>query len=604
MRVSLRGLALRAAVAGLAALLAAVPARAAAPATTGTPTTTTGAGQDAPVVRTAYGPVRGETTGGLNIFRGIPYAAPPVKERRFKAPTTPKPWSQPLDATRFGPACPQTYSDLELPKGEPMSEDCLTLNVWSRSLTGKDPVIVFIHGGGFTSGTARDPWYDGAGLARRGATVVTLQYRIGPFGWLDLSKAGPEYAGSANNGLRDQMAALTWVRENIAAFGGDAHNITLSGESAGAISISALMGAPAADGLYDRAILQSGTPGTIATKKWAADVAATFTAKAGVDSPAKILTLDTEHILKAADKVYDSQFSDTAFHPVVDGKLIPQLPARRIASADGPDKPVIIGTTLDEARYWLYFLPQMSRLPRAYYQPWLNSLLGKRADAAYNAYKKERPGLTDAQIGMAMAGDVGFRMPAIRMAESLAARGVETRMYLATIPAIDLNGTMGSPHAVELPFVFGTTKAASTFVADNAANQHLSQQLQDLWVTFARGATPHTGTTTWPSYDTRHRATLILDTDLRAENDPYPRARRAWDGLSFDGSQPGLDRLTPLQYDGTNPYDLRVIGAVYGWGWIWAGAAVILAVLASLALLIRKLIRKLIRRTTAVSKIA
>ncbi|MGZ3119700.1 carboxylesterase family protein [Streptomyces sp. H62] len=379
---------------------------------------------------------------------------------------------------------------------------------------------------------------------------------------------------------------------DIADFGGDADNITLSGESAGAISISALMGAPEADDLYDRAILQSGTAGTVATRKWATGVAQTFTDEAGLDSPADVLTLDTEQVLKTADKVYESQFSDTAFHPVVDGELIPRLPAKRIASADGPDKPVIIGTTLDEARYWLDSLPELDRLPRVYYQPWLNSLLGGKADAAFDTYKKERPDLTDAQIGMALAGDVGFRMPAIRMAESLTARGVDTRMYLATVPAIDLGGIMGSPHAVELPFIFGTTKAASTFVADNAANRRLSQQVQDLWVTFAHGDKPITGNTTWPTYDIRDRSTLILDTDLRAEKDPYPLTRKAWNGLSFDGTQPGLDRLTPLQYEGTNPYDLRVIGAVYGWGWIWAGAAAVLALLAGLALLTRTIIRR------------
>jgi para-nitrobenzyl esterase len=225
-----------------------------------------GAASEAPVVGTGDGPVHGSVEDGLSVFKGVPFAAPPVGDLRFKAPTSPEPWTEPLDATNFGPACAQEYDEEEVAEGGALSEDCLTLNVWSRSLEGNDPVIVFIHGGGFTSGSASNDRYDGADLARRGATVVSIQYRLGPFGWLDLSALGPEYAEGMNNGLKDQMAALKWVRENIGAFGGDAQNVTVTGESAGAISISALMGVPEADDLYDRVIMQSGTAGTVATR--------------------------------------------------------------------------------------------------------------------------------------------------------------------------------------------------------------------------------------------------------------------------------------------------------------------------------------------------
>jgi len=555
---------------------------------------------EAPVVSTTYGPVEGVAEDGLAVFRGIPYAAPPLGELRFKAPGEPAPWSEPLSTKAFGPACAQEYSEQELPEGEPMSEDCLTLNVWTRSLDGNDPVIVFVHGGGFTSGTAGNEWYDGADLARRGATVVSIQYRIGPFGWLDLSDLGPEYALSMNNGLRDQMAALKWVRHNIAAFGGDPSNVTLSGESAGAISISALMGVPEADGLYDRAILQSGTAGTVATRQWAAGVATSFVDKAGLDSVRDVLELDTRQMLDAAAKVYESQFADTAFHPVVDGALIPRLPAERIASPDGPTAPTLIGTTLDEARYWYYFIPEARRLPLVFSKPWLTSLVGDRVDAVIDAYRTERSGLDDPELQFAMIGDVGFRMPAIRMAEAFSARGVDTRMYLATVPGIDLGGIMGSPHSVELPFVFGTTSAASTFVADSQENRLLSDQVQDLWVTFASGGEPAAAGTAWPRYDKDRRATLILDTDLRVEDDPYPATRQAWGELAFNGAEPGLDRLTPIQYEGTNRYDPRVIGAVIGWGWVWAGAATLIALVAAVVLIFRaRRRRRAVRTATA-----
>jgi para-nitrobenzyl esterase len=269
-------------------------------------------------------------------------------------------------------------------------------------------------------------------------------------------------------------------------------------------------------------------------------------------------------VLAIAGKLYESQFSDTAFHPVVDGDLLPRLPAGRIAWPDGPTKPVVIDTTLDEARYWLYYIPELLRLPRSCGQPWLESLVGDRADEIFDAYRKQRPGLTDGQVGIAIVGDVGFRMPAIRMAEAFAARGVDTRMYLATVPSIALDGALGSPHAVELPFVFGTTAAASNFVADNDANRALSDQVQNLWVSFARGGQVGSSTTTWPQYDTKNRSTLVLDTILRVENDPYPETRKVWGDMTFDGAHPGLDRITPLQFEGTNPYDLLIIAAVVG----------------------------------------
>ena len=314
--------------------------------------------------------------------------------------------------------------------------------------------MVFIHGGGFTAGSTWDPWYDGASFARRGVVLVTLQYRIGPFGWLDLSDLGPEYATSGNNGLQDQMAALRWVRENAAAFGGDPTNVTVFAESAGAISLSALLGAPAADGLYDRVILESGTAGTVATPEWSQRVYDRFVELSGVASPQELAELTTEQLLDTARHIYDTEFSDTAFHPLVDGTILPDLPMHRIASPDGPSVPVIIGTNLDEARYWLYYIPELDRLPLRYYRPWLESLVGDRADDVIADYRRERPELDQAQTGLALAGDVGFRMPAIRMAEALSDRGVPVWMYLTTVQSPEFDGRMGASHAIELPFVF------------------------------------------------------------------------------------------------------------------------------------------------------
>lgn len=550
---------------------------------------------DAPVVQTKSGPVAGAVEGGLEVFRGIPYAAPPTGPLRFMPPSPVEPWTEVRDATEFGPACPQDPDAHEMAEGTPTSEDCLTLNVWTPSTSGDAPVMVFIHGGGFTAGSTRDPWYDGASFAERGVVLVTLQYRIGPFGWLDLSDLGPEYATSGDNGLQDQIAALRWVRENAGAFGGDPSNVTLFGESAGAISISALLGAPSADGLYDRVILESGTAGTVATREWSQRVFRRFVEFSKVEAPSDVLGLSTAQVLDVARKIYDTELSDTAFHPLVDGQILPDLPMHRIASQDGPSVPIIIGTNLDEARYWLYYISQLDRLPLRFYRPWLDSLVGDRADEVIADYQGERPGLDQAQVGMAMSGDVAFRMPAIRMAEAFSARGVPVWMYLATVASPDLNGRLGAAHSIELPFVFDhlNLPRVPEFVGNDPRNAALADTVQGLWVGFATTAAPAAdGAPSWPQYDNTVRATLIVGRDISVRNDPYPASRTTWGSMRFDGSDPGLDRLTPLQYEGTNWYDPLVIAAVVGWHWVIAGFVVLVGLIVAAVLLVRRFLRR------------
>lgn len=548
-----------------------------------------------PTVQTTAGPVLGTTESGLDVFRGVPYASPPVGELRWRAAAPPVPWTAVRDATQFGPACPQDPDEHEMAAGTPTSEDCLTANVWSPTTSGRAPVMVFVHGGGFVAGSTWDPWYDGAAFAQRGVVLVTFQYRVGPFGWLDLSSLGAQYATSGNNGLLDQMAALRWVRENAAAFGGDPGNVTVFGESAGAISLSALLGAPSADGLYDRVIFESGTPGTIATREWSGRVFDRFVELSDVAEPEDVLDLSTDQLLGAAREIYDTEFADTAFHPIVDGTVVPDLPMRRMASADGPAVPVILGTNLDEARYWLYYIPELDRLPLRYYRPWLESLVGDRADEVVAAYRAERPELDQAQTGMAMAGDVGFRMPALRMAEALSARGVPVWMYLATVPSPEFDGRMGTPHAMELPFVFDNLEAdrAPELVGDDPGNPALAAILQQLWTSFATSGTPSApGAPTWPRFAGTTRSTLIVDRQVSVEEDPYPASRTAWGALPFDGSNPGLDRLTPLQYEGTNPNDPLVIAAVIGWPWVILGVAVLVGLIVATVVLVRSLRRR------------
>jgi para-nitrobenzyl esterase len=560
----------------------------------------TAAAQESPVVQTTSGPVAGTVENGLRVFRGIPYAAPPVGDLRWLPPQPMAPWTEILDATEFGPACPQDPDPHEMAEGTPTSEDCLTLNVWTPSTEGRAPVMVFVHGGGFIAGSTLDPWYDGAAFAGRGVVFFTLQYRLGPLGWLDLSRLGEQYATSGNNGLQDQMAAVRWIRENAAAFGGDPANVTVFGESAGAIALSAWLGSPAADGLYDRLILESGTSGTVATRDWSQRVFERFVELSEVEAPADVVTLSTEEALETARAIYDTEFSETAFHPLVDGVILPDLPMHRLSAPDGPSVPIIIGTNLDEARYWLYYIAELNRLPMRFYRPWLESLVGERADEIITAYRGERPELNQPQLGMALSGDVGFRMPAIRMAEALSDRGVPVWMYLATVTSPDLGGTMGSPHAIELPFVFDNLDAdrAPEFVGDDPRNEALADTVQGIWVAFATTGLPTAdGAPAWPQYDRTARTTLIIDREMSVQDDPYPAGRTTWGDLRFDGSDPGLDRLTPLQYEGTPWNDWLVIAAVIGWPWAIAGLVVIAGLLVGLGFLIRRLVHRRRRRT-------
>jgi para-nitrobenzyl esterase len=276
----------------------------------------------------------------------------------------------------------------------------------------------------------------------------------------------------------------------------------------------------------------------------------------------------------------------------------------RIASPDGPSVPIIIGTNLDEARYWLYYISELDRLPLRFYRPWLGSLVGDRADEVIADYRRERPELDEAQIGMAMSGDVAFRMPAVRMAEALSDRGVPVWMYLATIASPDLNGRLGAAHSIELPFVFDhlDLPRVPEFVGDDPRNPVLADTVQGLWVAFATTGTPTTdGVPAWPRYDSTPRATLIVGHEISVEDDPYPASRTTWGSMRFDGSDPGLDRLTPLQYEGTNWYDPLVIAAVIGWPWVIGGSIVLVGLIVALVLLVRRFLRR--RRARAASAV-
>ena len=350
-------------------------------------------------VETTYGPIRGSRQHGFSQFRGIPYASPPVAALRFRPPEPPETRSGTRDVTCFGPPAAQNRDPLDHIFGRlaPGDEDCLTLNVWTPATDGaRRPVMVWIHGGAFVIGSGCWPWYDGRELIRRGDLVlVTINYRLGTLGFLDLSAetGGAEYPTSGNHGLLDQVAALRWVRDNIERFGGDPENVTVFGESAGGISISCLMAVPAARGLFRRAIVMSGGPNLVRFPSTSGAAARAFLQTAGVRDVDGLRILPTKALLKAQKRfLRQNQFGGgMVFGPVVDGSVLPEPPLHAIQAGCARDVALITGTTLDEMRLWSLYVPILRWTRPHALERVLRHAVGDRWREVIAAYRCARP---------------------------------------------------------------------------------------------------------------------------------------------------------------------------------------------------------------------
>lgn len=497
-----------------------------------------------PIVKTHFGNVEGSKEKELSVFRGIPYAQPPIDSLRFLPPRPHEPWTGTRQTTKFGSPASQLPSDFSPGLSEGMSEDCLTLNVWTPACDeGRRPVMVWIHGGSFLVGASSWDVSDGALLAQRGGlVVVSINYRVGAFGFLHLAGLGDgELDQSGNNGLLDQIAALTWVRDNISQFGGDPGNVTVFGCSAGAISISALIAMPLAHGLFHKAIAQSGA--SIARSTESASAAAqAFMEHAGAMDLDALRALSVEEILSAQRKALaTSPKPDVFFGPVVDGAAIPEPPLHAIAEGRAARVPLLIGTNLDEMRFWLLTNPAVVEVAPDRLMHVLHRMVGDRAEALMASHRAQSPEASEEDIRVAVLGDINFRMPAIRMAESHARHQPETWMYLFTWPSPCHNGLLGAAHAIEQPFVFGTLDSTfgRNFLGDVSDFTELSRMIQNAWIAFARNGSPnHDDLPIWPQYDGQRRSVMHLDTTCRVVDDTLGSIRQAWDGVPFDGITP------------------------------------------------------------------
>lgn len=509
------------------------------------------------VVETAQGRLEGRNRDGIISFMGVPYAKPPVGRLRFQPPEAPEPWTETREALRNGPVPIQAalpfFRFLNAGAAR-QSEDCLYLNVWTPGLDGaRRPVLVWIHGGGFLVGSGSTAVYDGHHLARRGdMVVVTLNYRLGALGFVHLDRAcGPGFEGSSNLGLRDQLAALEWVRENIDRFGGDPSNVTACGQSAGAMSIAALLGARSERRPFQRAILQSGAAGHVIGRQYADRIAEAFMAALG--QPARTVEalseISTSRILQAQGRINRElmNLSDLmVMLPCVDGELVREQPLRQVEAGAIRDVDLLIGTTIDE---WKLFAALDTRFP-SFGEDALVERLGellpsvlhhapspKTAALEYRQAVRERGGRTTPfEVWSCFQSARVFHHPAAQLAAAHSRAGGLVHSYLFSWRPPALGRSIGACHAMDVPFVFGVPSRPFTRFLPGLVGpaRKLSNRIQYAWANFAKcGAPGHERLPQWDPYDEDYRSSMLLDRECSLADGPLDSELRlieAWSG--------------------------------------------------------------------------
>ena len=491
-------------------------------------------------VTTTSGTVEGMTGDGVTRWRSVPYARPPVGRLRLRAPQPPIPWRGVRYCHDFAFCAPQRrrYTVLGVNKYQPMSEDCLTVNVVAPATPTDEPlpVLFFIHGGGYMLGSSATPIYDGAALARRGCVYVSANYRLGALGCLDLSSlATPDHPIESNLFLRDLVFALEWVRDNIASFGGDPDRVTIFGESAGAHAVATLLAVPAARGLFAGAISESPASGMVVAPEAAPRFAAQFAENLGVDprnAAAGLMQTEPRRFVKALDqllaRLVEEPAGSFAIGPIADGDYLPRDPFQAIARGEAHPVPVIVGNNAEEARLFTRWLKMMPTTERT-----IERLLGAADPAARERITAAYPDYPHPDACMQLSADMFFGSAAWRIAEAHS-KHAPTYMYRYDYAPRALSWTgLGATHAMELLAVFDVYRtrwgSLLTLAADQRSALRVSNNIQSRWRRFSRTGVPGEG---WPTYD-QDRAVMVFDKHSRVEHDPHPARRQAWEGFTL-----------------------------------------------------------------------
>jgi len=498
-------------------------------------------------VETRNGKLAGTVEDGVTVFRGIPYAAPPVGELRWLPPQPAANWAGVRQAVAFGASPMQNGSPLDKLLGGdvgPTSEDCLYLNVWTPAADGnKRPVMVWIHGGAYMIGSGSQAVYGGGRLAGRGdVVVVNINYRLGPLGFMNLNEAtGGAIPATGNEGLLDQVAALAWVRDNIAAFGGDPGNVTIFGESAGGMSVGALLGLPQARGLFHKAIPQSGASHTAAAKADALRVTEAIFAATGLspDRPGEMRNAEAKiftHAMAAlatgqVPGVRASILGGIPFRPVVDGDVLKGLPIEQVRRGSSKNIALLTGTTTEEWKFFEKMDPNLANLDQSGMIKRLTAVLPDvELDPLISAHhgtltaRGEQP--TPLALLSAVQTDRIFTEPAYRLLQAHTSNGGQAYSYLFDWKSP--MGSFGACHAMDIGFVLGTCALpdAQRFFGSGPGADALAAAMMDAWVSFARTASP--GISGWPAYEPEHRKTWVFAAENKLVTNPSPEVRKAW----------------------------------------------------------------------------
>jgi para-nitrobenzyl esterase len=514
-----------------------------------------------PIVETAAGKVRGTTAKGIYSFKGIPYGASTAGKNRFMPPVKPEPWSGVREALQYGHSAPQTIPGApsilagadflvssENPPGIGEGEDCLVLNVWTPSVKDnrRRPVMLWCHGGAFTSGSGSAPLYDGANLARRGdVVVVTINHRLGALGYTYLRHAGGEkFAASGNVGMLDIIAALAWVRDNIGEFGGDPDRILIFGESGGGQKVSTVLAMPPAKGLFHRAVIESGPGVRMNGLDHATRVADMLLAELGVkgDRTEDLQTIPVERVLVAQGAVNRKLGPFVpgmiqGFSPVVDGVSLLQNPFDPVAPDVSADVPLLIGFNRTELTLFAAGDPSLFSLDEAGLRQRVRSLLGNNADAVLHAFRSDYPEENPSGLYFLIATAYPTVAFTAKIAERRAAMGKAlTYVYEFAWETPILGGKLRSPHTIEMPFVFDNVDdpLVQKLTGSSSDIFPLAERVSGAWTEFAATGNPSSkGFPNWPAYSAADRNVMVINSESKIETDPARKARMAIENLLF-----------------------------------------------------------------------